>query len=338
MVVLPTYTVFAMSALCKACGTDLPDNGDHVVCSECKSGLHYECCTLKADSWLSMSSSKKRSWRCHICNPDNPRVKAKARGLTRSESSTSILSQFDDQDDLPVTMSNIQRLLDVKFREFNGNMDKRFKDVEKSLEFNGGNIQDLQKSFKDLQQKMIVMEKNQEKLETQNQELRKKVKDLEHFVQDMVQDGNKCKVEVTGIPQNVDYKIFTAQVLEKIEVSNIEFSVEKTTIRKPNCAPEVKSLVVTFQSEEIRDKVLEKVRKNKPNLKTDQFSSQQPVMSIYINECLSAYMKKLFYEAKRLKQDKNYAFAWVRNGRILIKKTEGANAIRLRSLEDLAKV
>jgi Protein of unknown function (DUF724). len=69
----------------------------------------------------------------------------------------------------------------------------------KSLNFTTGTVDDLCKKFKNLEQKIITMQKNQENLETQNQELRKRVKTLEVMLQDMAQAGNQCKVEISNV-------------------------------------------------------------------------------------------------------------------------------------------
>lgn len=314
-----------MSGSCITCTEDLPGDGDYLLCSYCKGGLHWICGGLKESSWRSMSNPTKANWKCPVCRAP------KRQGNLTQESG-------DEQ----LTMANIRKTLDKMFGELRGSMETRFTEIENSLEFNGKMLEDLQKSFKETQQKIIVMEKTQDKLEKQNQELQKKIKNLECFVQDTVQEGNKCKIEISGIPQYIDYKSFTAQVFEKIKVNNFvkqdEYTIEKTIIKKKDNEPQVKSLVLTLKNEETRDKVLETIRINKPTLKSEEFSSQHPSTVIYINEYLSPYMKKLLYEVKALKKDKNFSYVWVRNGKIFVKVTEGANPIRLRSLDDLSKI
>lgn len=328
-----------MASSCRVCMEELPDEGDYLRCSYCKEGLHWSCGGLKESSWRSMSNPTKSVWKCPDC-----RTPRRNLGNTGRSGSSSSLSAPDtgDKGDENLTIANIRKMLDRKFSELEESMDSRFKEIERSLEFNGGMIEDLQKSFKDTQQKIIVMEKKQEKLENQNQELRTRVRNLEYFVQEVVQEGNKRKIEISGIPQNADYKSFTAQIFNKIKVTDIvkdnEYTIEKTTIKKKDSEPQVKTLLVTLKDEETRDKIIEIIRKSKPTLKSEEFSPAQPSKIIYINEYLSPYMKKLLYEAKTIKKDKAYSYIWVRNGKIYVKKTEGADPIRLRCLEDLAKL
>ncbi|XP_008486535.1 uncharacterized protein LOC103523252 [Diaphorina citri] len=158
----------------------------------------------------------------------------------------------------------------------------------------------------------------------------------------MAQEGNKNKLEITGVPQNVDYVAYTEKIFEKIKVNQVvkkeEYHVEKITVKKPNSPPQVKSLVVTLKNNQIRDSVLETLKRDKPRMSTADFINQQPALPIFINEYLSPYLKKLFYEAKKIKGDKNYEYLWVKNGQILLKKTAGGKVMRLTSMEDLGKI
>ncbi|KAI5703463.1 hypothetical protein M8J75_011975 [Diaphorina citri] len=324
-------------SLCNSCNRDLPVDGGYVVCGVCGGGLHYNCTTVSEASWRSMSNPTKAKWRCGECRGRSNYL------LQRSDSSGSLsgnltdggLNQENRKKDEIITLSKMEALLDRKFKMFKN-------DVEKSLEYLGGTLEDLSKTFKELERKVVLVEKNQEKLENQNIELRKKVKDLEILVQDMAQEGNKNKLEITGVPQNVDYVAYTEKIFEKIKVNQVvkkeEYHVEKITVKKPNSPPQVKSLVVTLKNNQIRDSVLETLKRDKPRMSTADFINQQPALPIFINEYLSPYLKKLFYEAKKIKGDKNYEYLWVKNGQILLKKTAGGKVMRLTSMEDLGKI
>ena len=53
--------------------------------------------------------------------------------------------------------------------------------------------------------------------------------------------------------------------------------------------------------------------------------------NIFINDHLTAYGKKLFGTAKKIKKDKHYKFLWTRNGKIFIKKNEDSSTIYIDS-------
>ncbi|KAI5707573.1 hypothetical protein M8J77_005245 [Diaphorina citri] len=325
-------------SVCNSCGGDLPLDGGHVVCGVCGGGLHYGCSTVSEASWRSMSNPSKAKWKCGDCRGRSNYL------LQRTGSFNSLSGNLTDgggtqesrKKDDTITLSKMEALLDVKFKLFK-------EDVEKSLNYTSGTVDDLSKNFKNLEQKIITMQKNQEKLETQNQELRKRVKTLEVLVQDMAQAGNQCKVEISSVPTNVEDSDFTEKLFEKTSVQNIvkkgDYQIEKVQKYKPDKTPmETKNLVVTFQNKETRNAMMETLKKGKQKLNTTEILNRNPPRPIFVNEYLTPYLKKVFFEAKKIKQDKNYEFLWVKNGQILLKKQQGAKIIRLSCLEDLSKI
>ncbi|KAI5721055.1 hypothetical protein M8J77_015336 [Diaphorina citri] len=331
-------------ALCNSCNGELPADGGHIVCGVCGGGLHYGCSTVSEASWRSMSNPNKAKWRCGECRGRSNYL------LQRTDSNNSLSGNLTDggssresskRKDETVTLSKIEALLEVKFKSFKD-------DIEKSLEYMSGTVEDLSKTFKDLQQKVTTMENKQSKLESQNQELMKRVKKLETFVQDMAQEGNLTKVEIAGIPQDVqDCASFTEKVLEKARLNTIvkrgDYQIEKIerTVKQgttPQTKSMIKGLIINFKTKDMRNSVLDILKKEKPRLDTAGISGQQPPIPIFINEYLTPYLKKVFYEAKKIKNDKKYEYLWVKNGQILLKKQKDSKVTRLTCLEDLAKI
>ncbi|KAI5697309.1 hypothetical protein M8J75_008394 [Diaphorina citri] len=214
-------------SVCNSCGGDLPLDGGHVVCGVCGGGLHYGCSTVSEASWRSMSNPSKAKWKCGDCRGRSNYL------LQRTGSFNSLSGNLTDgggtqesrKKDDTITLSKMEALLDLKFKLFK-------EDVEKSLNYTSGTVDDLSKSFKNFEQKIITMQKNQEKLEAQNQELRKRVKTLEVLVQDMAQAGNQCKVEISSVPTNVEDSDFTEKLFEKTSVQNIPEPNTQTKVPK----------------------------------------------------------------------------------------------------------
>lgn len=319
-----------MSTVCKAgCGDDLPVDGGYATCGMCNGHFHYTCGKTREQSWLSLSTQNKKRWNCPTC-----KVPIGNSGSSGTPTTTSEM-QIHKKQQQEVTMENIEALLEKM-------LPKKLKELEDGITFVGTTVEEIKKDFKDMQRKMITMENRQDKLEQQNQELRKKVKDMEVFIQDLAQEKNGNKVEITGIPQDVDSKAFTEKIFKAAKVDHIvnssEYFIEKTfKPRQAGSGPVVKSLVVGFQNKNRRDAVLEVLKRDKPRLSTKDIS-QEPPLHVYINEYLTPYMRRLFYEAKKVKNDKQYQYLWVKNGQILIKKNNDSKPMRLTSLEDLAKI
>ncbi|KAI5697945.1 hypothetical protein M8J77_026496 [Diaphorina citri] len=120
--------------------------------------------------------------------------------------------------------------------------------------------------MKNLQQSVIIMDNKHKKLEAQNIELKTKVDILETKLQEMNQEMNMNKIEITGIPPNVDAIAYAEKVFEKIKVNGIvkkeDYVVEKT-IKQGN-KDQPKQLVVQFESKYKKDKIMEKVKEERP--------------------------------------------------------------------------
>lgn len=69
---------------------------------------------------------------------------------------------------------------------------------------------------------------------------------------------------------------------------------------------------------------------------TDINLTAKPAEPIYINESLSYSRRQLFNAARELKKEKKFKFLWVRNGRILLRAEEGAKAIVITTMDQIA--
>ncbi|KAL3275001.1 hypothetical protein HHI36_019774 [Cryptolaemus montrouzieri] len=57
--------------------------------------------------------------------------------------------------------------------------------------------------------------------------------------------------------------------------------------------------------------------------------------NVYFNEDLTRAKQELFTQARKIKMEREYKFAWVRNGQIYIRKTEEGQAVLIKKLTDL---
>ncbi|KAI5711359.1 hypothetical protein M8J75_016364 [Diaphorina citri] len=181
---------------CKGCKLDLPTDGDYVVCSKCKGQYHFKCNSLSESSWKSMSLPKKSVWKCVACrDPPTSTI------LARSGSNSSI--EADNTTPKGVTDSIILTTLEAFERRLTKLFTEKMSDFEKSLEFNSKTVEEMSATMKNIEQKVILVEKKQEALQAENVELKTKVRGLETIVQELVQKEGLNKIEISGIPASV---------------------------------------------------------------------------------------------------------------------------------------
>lgn len=334
---------------CAKCSLELPNEGelDFVLCSKCEKGCHFDCSSVIESSWRSMGASRRSTWSCEACrssksSKSNPSIgksqdsvvsgAMNSQGMTPEEYADMLDQKFAAQEvKLMGAFSNSEKVVVKKLGDF-----------EKTLDFYGDKLDQAAKSVKAVEQKVVLMEKKLEKSESENKELKTRLRLMEIQMNEIEQKQHNDKIEITGklVNKNTDAKELTKEILDKagyIPSDNIEFkaqTVVKTT-KVGNSINEKCSVIVQFRSQIARNEILDKIKKQKVFSKLGSGSNSGPV---FINESLSPYYKKLLFEVSRLKREKNFAFVWVRDGKILLKKTQESNIQRISCMEDLAKL
>lgn len=104
-----------------------------------------------------------------------------------------------------------------------------------------------------------------------------------------------------------------------------------------------RNILVTLQSERLRDNLLSAVRRyNKANRSNTLSSLHLGVegerRSIYVAEHLSPTTKKLHAETRKYAKDKGYKYVWVKYERIYVRKDDNGSAIHIKNSNDLNKL
>lgn len=158
-------------------------------------------------------------------------------------------------------------------------------------------------------------------------------------MQETAQKEYNNKIEISGlVSKNLDSNGTVSKILELAGCNPVEFQTKTEVVtRMGENRQEKVSLLVQFESQDKRNVVLSKIKKDRIYTKLNDVI-QNGTVPIFINEALSPYYKKLLFEATRVKRDKKYAFLWVKDGKILLKKTADSSTLRLTCLDDLSKI
>ncbi len=83
---------------------------------------------------------------------------------------------------------------------------------------------------------------------------------------------------------------------------------------------------------------LMKKRRVKRNLSTRHMNLRTPSDNpVYVNEAFSPARRRLFKEARQVKQEKNLKYLWIRGGNIFMRKEEQAPVVQVTCQADLDK-
>lgn len=146
-------------------------------------------------------------------------------------------------------------------------------------------------------------------------------------------------------------KLISVGLGEEFDADEIEDCYVKKMKTKETTITNVASNIVCvkFSSLARKEKIMNKLRRNKIILSTNIFNDKctnignksETISSssrIFINDSLTGYTRSLFVKAKQLKINKLCKYVWVRNSSVLIRKKEGDRVIKVVSLEDLSKL
>lgn len=328
-----------MTKICGRCKEGLPlttSDLEFATCSLCKQDFHFECTTVKDTSWSSMGPTRRGQWICSSCR-NNPSISE----LTKPGNVVSTPEGKDRLSDNKNDVVNLIQSLSDKFTEVENNFNAKMKEFGEALTFYGGSIEELAASIKVIEQKQVALEKRLDVQEAENKELKTKVKYLEGMFQQRDQKDQATKLEISGFKDiEIDENGFVQKVIQLTGIEeNIEFRAEKIVREnKEKKTGKTQSIVVRFKSEEIRNNVLTKIKEGKIYNKVGEIIKCKTPVKVFFNEYLTSYYKRLLFEARKLKMDKQYAFLWVKSGKILFKKQQESKIESLLCMDDLKKM
>ena len=318
--------------LCGKCKESVTDS---VFCGRCDGNYHYTCAGLSESSYRRMGQEKKAAWRCAQCRiqPSNQGGGTDCGGsvsladvLTEIKSLradfNSMKSDFKDvQSDIRITKNCVEDL-ESKWCE----MESRFSGVEDRLVVVEGKLASFSAIQKDLSNAQDTLARLQ----------------YENNLQDQFSRLNN--VEISGVPTKNGENLFTLLQtlctvvgfkLTDYDIDTIHrvrtYNTEQT---KPTRYP---SIIVRFSQRRRKDQLLAAVRARR-GLTTSDIGMLGPATTLYVGDHLTPTNKLLLKRSRELKKEKNYSYLWVRDCKILLRKNDNANIIRISNLSDLNKI
>ncbi|XP_077548403.1 uncharacterized protein LOC144161646 [Haemaphysalis longicornis] len=206
--------------------------------------------------------------------------------------------------------------------------------VIKSVEFVSKSFDEFKNDIKLFRQEVAELKKHSSDTQGATRRLEKELQETKKQLLDLKQYSRRNNIELKGVPvvENEDL----TSVLNKVgSCLNVQISAQDidAVLRVPTKG--LPNIVVKFLSRSPRDKVLLAAKKTRLNASMLGFQLDDP---IYVNEHLCPENKVLLGKAIQAKRENNWKFAWVRDGRILMRKAENTKVLHVTCEDDLAKV
>ena len=172
--------------------------------------------------------------------------------------------------------------------------------------------------------------------EIQWEKLRLKQKKNEQWVR-------RSNVQINGVPHKDGEDLMS--IVSKISSycnypikpeSDIDF-ITRVAVKNPKDPKKPKPIIVKFQSRYKKDDLLSAFRKLKV-IQASDIGFVGCTDKVYINDHLSAYNKSLLNQARSRAEERKYAFVWVRNCTVHVRRDEKSPVIFITSQDALNKI
>jgi regulator of replication initiation timing len=285
-----------------------------VKCVECGSIYHATCCHIRTVAKLtSMTERAVTAWRCDECAQDTASLKS-------------------DPEDNKVTdiLLAIQR-----------DMAAQQKANKQGFTSINQQLVKLQETLADMNQKLTAVEAENAalkvecgELRAENKSLLSKVNLLENEVHDLQQYSRNRNIELKGVPLTKNEDVY--EILRSVaNALGITFNRHDISIAHRLPAPKDKtpSIVAQFVSRSTRADWI-KAAKQKKIQTTDLSASLRP-SPVFLVDHLTPQNRRLLGYAKSRVREGHLAYAWSREGNILIRKTQDSPARRVRTTTEV---
>jgi hypothetical protein len=321
---------------CSKCDIRVGDD-ERVMCTLCKCAYHYTCLKIGKRTFATLSSSKDKKYICPPCknkDDDSSDQSSQEQGHQQQETpqdqrqskgqEVSLLSLHTMLKGIDMKLNKLDELetsvkyLSDKFDEFNGRIGRNEKDIAQ------------------LKREHCKQENDTTKLDKDVQMLTDRVRELEQI-------NLSRNLEISGIKQLPNENLWsTIKRLGELTGSKTDVKAAVEDVKRVYAKTEKSPgpIIVTFKDTMEREKWIK--ARYQPNMNNaDLFktsNNDDKKERIYINEHLTVFFKGLLWAAKNKAKECNYKFVWVKNGRIMARKSEETKYIRINNAEDVKKM
>ncbi|XP_044760272.1 uncharacterized protein LOC123317728 [Coccinella septempunctata] len=299
-----------MPTNCLSCGTPASRNKPAVQCCSCVNEVHQACLGIPPDTLKTSGSNGRMRWMCDDC-------------CTRN-------SEFPRSCNFDAKLDKIMSDLAAITKQQAGFIE--------SLNFFGGKIDDVEskmKVFESMNSRLQKHDAELKNLRDGNAELRREMNGLQ-------QQLKSKNLDIIGVPEKKNENILTIveNIASKLGISDVRNFIEgcyRIHFMPKNDARS-RPIVIDFKSKSYRDAFLRAYKGNKEKIRTSDIGFDGTEKTIYVNESLSPYYRKLFNTTRQFCRENSYKYCWIQDGRLLVRKDDSSKISHIASEDDVDRL
>lgn len=209
-------------------------------------------------------------------------------------------------------------------------------------------IKFMSDKYDDLNNKLIDMDTKTKKIiEVGNKisQQEKKIEKLEDALEDILRDKIKNNIEIRGLHESTNEKCTTLlkDIAEKVQcpIPEGEVITASRTQSKPGS---IRPIIVELKTQEFKNRLIKALKtynicKDRDNrLSTRDMALSGDKSFIFISEQLTKNGKFLIGITRKKAKELSYKFVWTRDGKIYVRKEEGASYKTIAREQDLSQL
>lgn len=213
----------------------------------------------------------------------------------------------------------------------------KMREFQESLQFHSNQLTEAINTNKKLQEELGQIKQQNAEILQENKNLETMVIDLKTEVTELQQYSRRFNLEINNLPETPNEKIdeVFSQIADKL---NMDVSQHVSVIHRVATTKKdkIKPIIVQFNSLDMKNNFLKEAKSKQ--LTAQDFNSNLEPVPVYFNDHLCIEMKKLLYDCKQFKTEKNFKYCWIKGGKIFLRKLDGSKIYRIRCLSDIYKV
>lgn len=294
---------------CKHCKKKVVEALDCIICA---CSFHPSC--------AAQANVLEKSGKVNCCDIAISEVKSSQKTRKNSENSEIPLGMDEKK-----LKQIIDQSLKQMFQPIEAKMDKKFQDLEKSVQFMSNCFEEQKAEYHRALQEIKVLKK-------ENISLKERILVLESKMDSIESKERANNMIIVGVPkQTIQEKQIVLKILNSINVQVPEDEIlEGTRLKKREEGP----ILVKFRNSHIKPEIFRRIKQLKGTT-VRRCGLEGQDQKIYLNDDLTFKKRELFRLVRETKQKNGYKAAFISNGNIYIKKNEQDAPIKVLSEEDL---
>lgn len=325
--------------ICLRCKAEIPADAVVVNCyGNCKGIYHIHCSGLSLTTYRKRSDSDKKKWACVDCRKGSNSsidknqtedeedcaevVHTKAK-LSLDEKMDLILSQLGEKDEkMDLILAQLVEK-DEKMNQLLAQQIKANEELQKNNSLLEAYRQEIADLKADLQDRDNRLDELRDEVRVLQQEGKEKFVELQNIP--MLEGENEVKLIKLAIDTFRSFGVELADS-EVEDCYRIKFKTKATP------GPVVVELASKRKVREILAKRKKEVHQS------DIVEGQSEEVKVYINESLSKFNRELLFETRKKAAAKGFKYAWVKSGKVFLRKDETSAIIRVNSIMELGTI